>query len=117
MSKVGNMGKIGKIGKARGYLTSGEVAKKLGIPRRTITYLAKKGQLPRITSFGHYRYSPREIENIAESIISNVPVESEVILFLREERKRLSQELAQREASDIIEGKWVELDYTPPSKI
>lgn len=115
MSKVG---KIGKIGKARDYLTSGEVAQKLGMPRRTVTYLGKKGVLPRLPSFGgHYRYPPKEIEDIAKSKTLPVPGENKDILLLKDAVRRLRQGLAQREAYDILEGKWVEVDYTPPPEI
>ncbi len=62
---MSNKGKTGKIGKAKDVLTTGDVAKELSIPRRTVTYLANRGFLPtlrRIGDEGHYRFSREEIE-------------------------------------------------------
>ena len=114
------MGKIGKTGKARDYLTSGEVAQKLGIPRRTVTQLARKELLPIMPRFGkegHYRYPPKEIEKIVESGTHAVPGDSKVISLLKDEIRRLRQGLAQQQTYSVLRGDWVELDDTPPPEI
>lgn len=46
--------------------SSGEVAEKLGIPRRTITDQAAKGRIPQIPHMVHRRYPRKVIDEMAE---------------------------------------------------
>lgn len=111
---------MGKIGKARDYLTSGEVAQRLGRPRRTITYQAKKGELPtrtRLGREGHYRYPLREIQELAQSPPYAGYVGGGLISVLKDNIRALRQGLAQQQAYSILRGDWVELEDTPPPEI
>lgn len=62
------MGKIGKTGKTRGSMSSGQVAEMLGISRRTVSYKAKKGELPLVNCLDHYRFPTNKIKQIAKNM-------------------------------------------------
>jgi excisionase family DNA binding protein len=50
----------------RDYLTTGEVAKMLNMPKRSVTELAGKGEIPTLEGWGrsHYRYPRQGIEEL-----------------------------------------------------
>jgi hypothetical protein len=63
------MGKTGKIDMAKEVLHTGEVARILGLPTRTVSQLAKKKALPvleRLGKEGHYRYPANQILELKE---------------------------------------------------